>query len=540
MTGENCSGGSRHSGQRLLYEACIPALILTLLVNRYGVPINNNSTALCWVAYMLALTPFVLRLARRNDNGTQPKAYRPGADDGAVWGSLLVPISVFATSIGSAQLYPAMVLSLSMSATFTAYHQWSQLRQSARYVELSCFIWISWLACTITIGYAGKSAFGDTCGAARSIAMLLAASIMQHAWRSEILRSLPRSFTIGEAAVFAQGLTLVMADFVLLMSHRLQNGARDFAYWESHMHVLCLEAIVLGLWVSATMLARVMATGVLGKRARRGILGLAALGSVFGGFGVLVLALVSFTSHINPIRWILVTALGSPAHIAVLVYWVALLGVAGCVYALGHGDVSESTKLMLHIKRKSYHVLAALMFVPGLMYARPLLYMGFAVAVAGFVVVECMRALDLGPCSASINAFMRRFIDYRDAGPVVTAHFYLLLGCALPVWLGGDSVASLAGVLALGVADTAASLVGMRLGRVRWPGTTKTVEGTVGFCASLLAAIGTVLWLKGDVGIGWRWYAAVSVVVGVLEALTEQNDNLVVPLCMFALLRALA
>ncbi|KAJ2381481.1 dolichol kinase [Coemansia sp. RSA 2611] len=540
MTDDSCSGGSCHGGQRLLYEACIPALILTLLVNRYGVPIDSNSAVLCWVAYTLSLTPLVLRLARRNNDGTKSKAFRPGADDGAVWGSLLVPVSVLATSVGSAQPHPAIVLSLGMSASFTAYYQWSHLRRGARYIEISCFIWALWLACTVVIGYAGKPAFGETCGTMRSIAMLLVASIVQHAWRSEILRSLPRSFTMGEAAVFAQGLTLVALDFALVLSHRIRNGARDFAYWESHMHVLCLEAIVLGLWVSATVLARVVATGVLGKRARRGVPGLAALGSVFGGFGVLVLALVSFISHVNPVRWILVTALGSSAHRAVLAYWVVLLGVAGCVYALGHGDVSESTKLMLHVKRKSYHVLAALMFAPGLVHARLLLYLGFAVAVAGFVVVECMRALDLGPCGASINTFMRRFIDYRDAGPVVTAHFYLLLGCALPVWLGGDSVAGLAGVLSLGVADTAASLVGMRLGRVRWPGTAKTVEGTVGFCASLLAAIGAVLWLKGDAGMGWHWYAAVSAVVGVLEALTEQNDNLVVPLCMFALLQALA
>ncbi|KAJ2451917.1 dolichol kinase [Coemansia sp. RSA 2424] len=364
-----------------------------------------------------------------------------------------------------------------------------------------------------------------------------------------MVKSLPRSFTMGEAAVLAQGFALVTMDIGLQLTHRVSSGGKrapDQAYWESRMHVLCLEAAVLSLYLAVSVLARIAATNALEKRARRGMPGLLLLGAVFGGFGALALALVSYISQTNPVRWILGTVLGSRAHIAVLAYWIALLAVAGIVYALAMakgGSVSgSSAKFVLHVKRKSYHILAVLTFVPGLVYARPLLHMGFAVALAGFVAAECMRALDIGPCNKPIDAFMRRFIDYRDAGPIVTAHFYLLLGCAVPVWLGGhSSVAGLAGVLSLGVADTAASMVGMKLGRVRWPGTAKTVEGTAGFCLSLLLAIGAVLRLEGaDVSAGrWACYAAACLVLGVLEALTEQNDNLVVPLCMYALMQAL-
>ncbi|KAJ1670916.1 dolichol kinase [Coemansia sp. RSA 25] len=354
---------------------------------------------------------------------------------------------------------------------------------------------------------------------------------------------------MGEAAVLAQGFALVTMDIGLQLTHRVSSGGKrvpDQAYWESRMHVLCLEAAVLSLYLAVSALSRIAATNALEKRARRGMPGLLLLGAVFGGFGALALALVSYISQTNPVRWILSTALGSRAHIAVLAYWIALLAVAGIVYALamakGSSVSGSSAKFVLHVKRKSYHILAVLTFVPGLVYARPLLHMGFAVALAGFVTAECMRALDIGPCSKPIDAFMRRFIDYRDAGPIVTAHFYLLLGCAVPVWLGGhSSVAGLAGVLSLGVADTAASMVGMKLGRVRWPGTAKTVEGTAGFCLSLLLAIGAVLRLEGaDVSAGrWACYAAACLVLGVLEALTEQNDNLVVPLCMYALMQAL-
>jgi len=80
----------------------------------------------------------------------------------------------------------------------------------------------------------------------------------------------------------------------------------------------------------------------------------------------------------------------------------------------------------------------------------------------------------------------------------VLTHIYLLLGCAAPAWLtqGGPLRSGLrplfpfAGVLAVGVGDTAAAVFGTYFGRTPWakpeeggpddsPGSGKTVEGTV-------------------------------------------------------------
>ncbi|KAI8325171.1 hypothetical protein GQ54DRAFT_255139 [Martensiomyces pterosporus] len=186
------------------------------------------------------------------------------------------------------------------------------------------------------------------------------------------------------------------------------------------------------------------------------------------------------------------------------------------------------------------------MFVPGYIFAPRLLHVGFTVALVGFVLVECLRVFGIGPWGGPIQDFIRKFTDHRDAGSMVTSHFYLLYGCALPVWLGGSSVvACLSGVLSLGVADAAASLVGMRFGRVRWPGTPKTVEGTAGFVLSLLAATEAVCLLSSSSrpsaasSVGWVEFLALSTISGVLEALTEQNDNLVIPLFMYTATHAL-
>ncbi|KAF1776585.1 Polyprenol kinase family [Phytophthora cactorum] len=76
---------------------------------------------------------------------------------------------------------------------------------------------------------------------------------------------------------------------------------------------------------------------------------------------------------------------------------------------------------------------------------------------------------------------MRSFIDYREAGRVILTHSYLLLGCALPLWLVPASITPSplvmnAGVVALGVGDAMGALVGSSIGKRKIFGS-KTVEG---------------------------------------------------------------
>ena len=115
-----------------------------------------------------------------------------------------------------------------------------------------------------------------------------------------------------------------------------------------------------------------------------------------------------------------------------------------------------------------------------------------------------MRALSIPPVAAPLSAFLARFLDSRDGGTLVLTHLYLLLGCALPLWLADAlpgppplppaataaataaagagagvgagagappprsvalDVAPFAGVVALGMGDAVASVVGVHLGR---------------------------------------------------------------------------
>jgi dolichol kinase len=60
-------------------------------------------------------------------------------------------------------------------------------------------------------------------------------------------------------------------------------------------------------------------------------------------------------------------------------------------------------------------------------------------------------------------------LDSRDKGKVIIiAHIYLLLGCAMPLWLGYSLklhesyslILMSCGIISIGIADTLASLIG--------------------------------------------------------------------------------
>ena len=181
-----------------------------------------------------------------------------------------------------------------------------------------------------------------------------------------------------------------------------------------------------------------------------------------------------------------------------------------------------------------------------------------------------MRALCIPPLAAPLSAFFARFLDSRDGGTLVLTHLYLLLGCALPLWLADAlpgiaslpaaaagagagapprsvalDVAPFAGVVVLGMGDAVASVVGIHLGRCRWPGTRKTVEGTAAAAASMLLLLlllrrllqggrGHAEWL----GPATDWWAAAlcTALVCLLEAWTSQIDNLFLPIYYCAVL----
>ena len=191
--------------------------------------------------------------------------------------------------------------------------------------------------------------------------------------------------------------------------------------------------------------------------------------------------------------------------------------------------------------------------MPGALWDPFFLFLAFSVAISVFILAEQLRMAGVPPYGVLLNNFALNFIDAPDSGTMVTTHMYLLIGCATPIWmflspetldpdfsfdgLGAQKMAVLiSGTVVLGVGDTAASIVGKKCGSVRWPDSMKTIEGTLAAIIATVAATELFLVMGGFSHQSHSVLLLSALLVCILEATTEQVDNLFLPLYFSAAL----
>jgi len=157
-------------------------------------------------------------------------------------------------------------------------------------------------------------------------------------------------------------------------------------------------------------------------------------------------------------------------RLSILVFYLLLVVLTCITVAWQIGSASKANTRV----RKIFHLLIVLVYIPGVVFECALLYLATGVALAAFVVLEILRLLKVPPFADSLADAFRSFKDEKDAGELALTPFCLLIGCSMPIWMtecpcsGSDTLALLSGILAVGVGDTAASVVGSKLGRNKW------------------------------------------------------------------------
>eukprot|EP01138_Halocafeteria_seosinensis_P001570 gb/GECG01001609.1/.p1 GENE.gb/GECG01001609.1/~~gb/GECG01001609.1/.p1 ORF type:complete len:692 (+),score=21.18 gb/GECG01001609.1/:1-2076(+) len=251
------------------------------------------------------------------------------------------------------------------------------------------------------------------------------------------------------------------------------------------------------------------------------------------------LTIINTIVYTDPFRWIYFFLTSSWWKLGLIGYWAIWLLV---LIELLRPGTTCGDYLRTHVPniviRKVFHVVAVAMFVPGIIMEHRCMQLAFVVALQGLLILEMLRILGYWE---SIHTFMSQFTDIRDEGYVILTHIYLLLGCALPVWLTAVSIACLpgsgqvigephnhpsahtpqsmmvwvsiassAGILSLGVGDAAAAMVGSLAGKSKWIGFVsksretlkrrvpdsigrKSVEGTMASLLSILFASSTLI-----------------------------------------------
>jgi dolichol kinase len=257
-----------------------------------------------------------------------------------------------------------------------------------------------------------------------------------------------------------------------------------------------------------------------------------------------------------------------------ILQWPLILGVGVTsidVLARGssalNGGTGTDPRTAARVKvlyRKAFHVLAVALFVPPLLSRQEVvLSLALVAAALVFMVVETCRLCGTPWLASRLNVFMRRYLDKREnteRGDLVLTHLYLLMGCAFPVWLelgssatgveprapsgGMDLLRRAAGILLIGVGDACAAAYGINFGKIHWPCSHRTVEGSFAFVVSIMTAalalslsqtVGTVTWQVGEI----KAFACAVALSMFLEVYTDSIDNLVLPLYFSPTLRIL-
>ncbi|OTA99207.1 hypothetical protein M426DRAFT_325351 [Hypoxylon sp. CI-4A] len=223
-------------------------------------------------------------------------------------------------------------------------------------------------------------------------------------------------------------------------------------------------------------------------------------------------------------------------------------------------------------RRKVFHFMMVAMFLPATYVDPTFAALALSIVLALFLLLDLLRASQLPPLSKPLAAFLAPYVDGRDLrGPVVISHIFLLIGCAIPLWLSLGSlprvgtgsfegwevptreVSMVSGVVCVGLGDAAASLIGRRYGQRKWLwGGGKSIEGSVAFALAVFAGLTAArLWLR--VG-GWpstagdldSWSTALqkigvcAMTASLTEAvLTGGNDNVIVPVVLWTCVKSL-
>lgn len=303
-----------------------------------------------------------------------------------------------------------------------------------------------------------------------------------------LLHNLPKSFTIGEAAVVGQGLTLFLFNTFVLDFPRSLLLAKDVLGERSSERDGARNIVQLGVLLIFILIGLVRA---LGKKMQNLFLFVPLLGLI-----VVAIITIPVTQPI-PIQFVVELIFTDLNRVLLLLVFVGLLGVAGLICLW---QISRQQPVSTSI-RKLFHIVIVVVFLSGLLYQRVFLYLGSGVIFAIFLLLEAIRIGKIGFMASVLDVAVKAFVDDRDCGYVALTPIYLLIGCAAPLYLspialtGGSEalLPLLSGVLSVGTGDMFASVIGSSYGRHKWPGTSKSIEGTAANAISQIVLIGVLM-----------------------------------------------
>ncbi|XP_023019763.2 dolichol kinase isoform X1 [Leptinotarsa decemlineata] len=454
---------------------------------------------------------------------------RPGADSG-LWALFLLPLSIIIstfkhpiTSTPTYKLASLVCFGILLTSTIIVVHK---LKEQKLTVFSLWTVLASAISSTVFFICFNKGLF---------FALLsgVCCTFLYLKTYKFILEKFKECFTLGEAGIASQA-AIILLYFTIL--NFLSHGTRAEPF-KSNMQIstLIIQLGFLGIAVIA------WASYFFSLKSSKPFYSVVIFTIVF----VIFLPLHILLER-SPVLWIFQQLCYDWSTIKLMIYWVLCTGLA--VWAINKQIFSvhkASTGT-----RKIFHLLAVIVYIPGLLHRCSILYLASGVVTGLFFALEILRILQMPPFGRHLQDGFLAFSDEKDVGNLALTPIYLIVGCSLPIWIHPspcdvtDSsifclIPLMSGLLSIGVGDTAASIVGSNYGKHFWPGTKKTFEGTVG---CMLAQMGLVYFLivfnfvpNFSTEQCLKIFLAIFV-TSLVEAKTTQVDNLVLPLIMYIIL----
>ncbi|CAH0399541.1 unnamed protein product [Chilo suppressalis] len=343
-------------------------------------------------------------------------------------------------------------------------------------------------------------------------------SVLSFSWLLRTsLNQFQKTFTIGEAMLLLQAAVLFVAATIAKTTTNLDESDKelDFIYT-----IIFTVLLTVGIIITALCLL---------KDEQRNI---ETLGYIIAGSGAVGLFILHCTLGFNCIYHIIQYIFLEGNRALIFLFWAVLLVIALVVLA---------TRTQLAVKastvtRKSFHILASLVFMSGILLDPNLMTLAAGIGFAVLLLTEALRKSKIDPISSMLQSAFLVYCDEKDCGSFAMTPLYLFTGLAcglalVPRTAGPAPLERLSGVLATGIGDSAASWFGANYGFNKWPGGHRTYEGTFFNILSQVATVYALLLFELlDVNYALVRTTIAAVISGFVEARTHQVDNMVLPL----------
>lgn len=359
--------------------------------------------------------------------------------------------------------------------------------------------------------------------------LMFSQAILNTLFIHELSCKAKRSFTIGEASIVSQLVTMSFLTWALARySNLTQAGPFQVSLTTDillNIGVILFSLVFLPPYLFKPFSSKLLKCGLI-------LLSLPICYSVSQ-------RIIGSSSRLEPLTWVVDYIFTTHQRISLFSIWLST--VTACIsFSVSWSRMANQTNSLV---RKVFHLAICCIFITG--YNLDLEFTKFAAggAIVIFIFLEIIRAWQIDPLGRQLEDICKSLRGKWDNKYLTVSHLYLLVGTFLPVWLmpnhNGqlDKLTLSAGLISVGVGDTAAALVGTFIGSTRIRAKSdKTIEGLAGNLVAML--VFKQIWIGYTGFVAEFSFVLAAAFTAMIESTVTACDNLILPLGMLLLLEA--